>query len=314
MTANMRTERGLARSAAGALFATVAAGSWDAWWHTALGRESFWSPPHVLLYLSTIIAVACGIFGWRRFRSSLWKRFAFVLLLVPASAPFDELWHRAFGVEPINSPIIVWSPPHLLLIGALIAALWMLIPILDRDRDPVARHLFMAMTFAAMLVLALFPVAPLEPTGPWHLLGFWGVAVEAAAFIFVLLLARRVIGGVGAATSVAVMSLIVQMMAVAEHTPTDSAVPSHAHPPVWLSVFAVLLASIVIDLMKKHASLRGALAAAAWSATLYGFAPIFFPPEFRYGGSAIITTVVAAGVGGLIAALVSSRTAPKRLS
>ena len=99
----------LARMVAAALFIVVLAGTWDAWWHGALGRESFWSPPHLLLYSSVIIAVALGLYGFHQFKEKRWRALALVLLLVPLSAPLDEVWHRIFGVEDLSSPLIIWS-------------------------------------------------------------------------------------------------------------------------------------------------------------------------------------------------------------
>src|SRR6266545_2958765 len=49
--------------------------TWDVSWHRALGRDTFWSPPHVAMYigttlvgLSSLVAIATAIKG-RRTRS-----------------------------------------------------------------------------------------------------------------------------------------------------------------------------------------------------------------------------------------------------
>src|SRR3989344_4196430 len=106
----------LARVIAIALFTAVLAGTWDAWWHGAVGRESFWSPPHLLLYSSVLVAVFVGLIGYYQSKENRWRTLALVLLLVPISAPLDELWHQIFGVEDLSSPLIVWSPPHLVMV------------------------------------------------------------------------------------------------------------------------------------------------------------------------------------------------------
>ncbi len=298
----LRAEHLLARLVTGALFVSVMAGAWDAWWHGVIGRESFWSPPHILLYASTMTAVLGAVIGWWQHRSSLWKRLAIVLLLVPASAPFDELWHRAFGVESIGSPIIVWSPPHLVLIGALLGGLLMLLPILARDPDPVSKHLFMGMGLAAALELAMFPLAPFLPTGPWHMLGFWGTAPQAAAFALILLVGIRMMPGPGAAMTIAAASLLLQAMTFGEQFGNASLVPPHPHPPGWLVVFSVMAAALAVDMTSRWpAWLKGALAGFVWSAILYGAGRAFVPPEFSYGVEAAATAVVAAAVGGVIA-------------
>ena len=34
---------------------------WDISWHMTIGRDTFWSPPHLMTYLSAIlVAVSCG--------------------------------------------------------------------------------------------------------------------------------------------------------------------------------------------------------------------------------------------------------------
>ena len=88
-----------------ALFVTVLAGMWDVWWHGAIGRETFWSPPHLLLYSSVLVAIISGLIGWKQTKKKEWRNLALVLLIVPLSAPFDELWHQIFGVEKVSSPL-----------------------------------------------------------------------------------------------------------------------------------------------------------------------------------------------------------------
>src|SRR3989344_1568575 len=122
-----------ARIIVGSLFAAVAAGTWDVWWHGALGRESFWSPPHLFLYAAVIVGIGTGWYAWHTLRERVWKRMALLLALIPLSAPLDEFWHRLFGVENIASVAIVWSPPHLLLIFGIIGSLIALLPILRQD-------------------------------------------------------------------------------------------------------------------------------------------------------------------------------------
>ena len=108
---------------------------WDISWHKSIGRDSFLTPPHVLVYLSGILAgFSCGYvilattFGrdpdtraaavkmWG-FRGPLgaflcaWGGIAMI-----ASAPFDNWWHGAYGLD-----VKVLSPPHIVLTFGLIA-------------------------------------------------------------------------------------------------------------------------------------------------------------------------------------------------
>lgn len=122
---------------------------WDIAWHRSIGRDSFWSPPHVVIYAAALLAVfgalarilpaTFSVSRWRRtrvderdptrvderddanvrvlgFRGSLgafiaaWGGAAML-----ASAPFDDWWHRAYGLD-----VKILSPPHVVLaIGIL---------------------------------------------------------------------------------------------------------------------------------------------------------------------------------------------------
>lgn len=149
----------LSRTVATALFTAVAAGVWDAWWHAVLGRESFWSPPHLLLYTSILTAIGGGIYGWHLTKDKLWKRLAMALSLVLLSAPLDEWWHRTFGVETPQSLLIFWSPPHLILIGAILAAFVLILPILAKEEEVFAKRIFSGLSFAGILTFSTVPLS-----------------------------------------------------------------------------------------------------------------------------------------------------------
>src|SRR3989344_3793758 len=181
------------------------------------------------------VAICAGWYAWYVFREPLWRRAALVLTLVPLSAPVDDFWHRFFGVENIASPEIVWSPPHLLLIFGIVVSIIMLLPILRKDEDRDAQRLFGGMAFAAILVLLFFVVSPFEPTGPHHMLGFWGAAIAAMIFAGILLIAQRWIPGIAGATITALFFLVLAAVGFGEKVSPDVVIPPHDHPPVWLT-------------------------------------------------------------------------------
>lgn len=301
----------LARTIATSLFIAVAAGTWDAWWHGAVGRESFLEPPHLLLYAGTAVAIALGILGWRMTKEKIWKRLALVLLLVPVSAPFDEIWHQIYGYEDLSSIWVIWSPPHLLLIGAIIASLAMLLPVLMKDEDPMAKRLFGALTFASILNLAMILPGPLEPTGGWALLGFWGAGGVAVAYVLILLLAQKWIPGIAAATLTAMSFIVLYSIAFGNEVAEDIVLTPHDHAPSFLIVFAFLIPAVLLDLMKQQpAWLRGAITGALWAAILYGFSSAFFAPQFQYALSDTYVAVAASGIGGVCAALLTTVFSP----
>jgi len=108
-------------------------GIWDISWHKSIGRDTFWTAPHMLIYLCGILAgIACGYlilsssFGHSRAQSEvvgIWgfrgPLGAFVCawggIAMITSAPFDNWWHEAYGLD-----VKVLSPPHVLLIFGML--------------------------------------------------------------------------------------------------------------------------------------------------------------------------------------------------
>lgn len=282
-----------------ALFAAVIAGTWDAWWHSALGRESFWSPPHLLLYTAVVLAITAGIHGWYRTKEKLWRRLATLLILVPVSAPFDELWHRVFEVESLSSPLIVWSPPHVILIGSVIGSFLMLLPIMRRDENINARRFFGPLAFAGILSLLLFLASPFQPTGPHALLGFWGTGIIAGLMVGMMLVAKKWIPDFGGAVLVATFLILLSAVGLSEQIAPGLNVPPHDHAPAWLTVFAVLVPALWIDLSRRMPTIIiGVVAGILYGAILYGFSSQFFEPAFQYSSGSMLIAVFAAAVGG----------------
>ncbi len=266
-----------------ALFSAVLAGTWDVWWHGALGRESFWSPPHLLLYASVIVAIGTGFYGWWKAKERSWKWLAIVLFLIPASAPFDEIWHRVFGVEPVNSPLIIWSPPHVILALALVSSFLYLFVHLQRDEDIVAKHLLQSIALASALSLLLFLASPLEPIGPYQLVGFAGAALGSALIAGFFLLAQQRMQRFGSAFTVAALFMLISAMNFGEKLAPNVTIQPHDHPPGWLMIFSCLVPAALIDALRHYPLwLRGGIVGILHAGILYGFSSRFFEPPFQY--------------------------------
>ncbi|MBA3943555.1 MAG: hypothetical protein H0X37_03225 [Herpetosiphonaceae bacterium] len=120
--------------------------AWDLYWHIMIGRDTFWIPPHTMMYtsiaLSGLIAAGTvlrdtlrdqGAVGQVRllgFHAPLgYFVLGFGVLQMVLSAPFDDWWHRMYGVD-----VTVWSPPHLIgFSGATVMLVGLIILILTEQ-------------------------------------------------------------------------------------------------------------------------------------------------------------------------------------
>src|SRR5215472_3981367 len=118
-----------------AVLSSVVGGAWDISWHESVGRDTFWTPAHMLIYLCGVLSgISCGYLilstTWqkdspmRAHSVSLWgfrgPLGAFICawggVAMITSAPFDNWWHAAYGLD-----VKILSPPHVLLALGMIA-------------------------------------------------------------------------------------------------------------------------------------------------------------------------------------------------
>lgn len=287
------------------LFITLIALRWTAWWQVSMGQDSFWILPKMLFYLAVAVGIATAIFAWRRTNDHAWRKISLILLLVMAILPLEELWDRIFGPETLNSVLIVWSPPHLLILGSLMAALILILPITRKDESGQSQRLFGGMALAASVDLGFIIAGPFFPTGPFQLIGFWGAGITAFVYAVGVLVANRRVPGFASSTIMAILLVLLTTFAVGGSAVYRIDDITHVNPPAWLVTFALLAPAMINDFMNKKFSffLRGFVAGALWGAILFGFSSIFFEPQFKYGGDKIIQAVIASGAGGVLAAL-----------
>jgi len=296
-----------ARLITAALFVAAMAGGWDGWWHISVGRDTLWIPPHLLLYSSILVALMYGFYAWVTTQNALWKRLAYVMVFIPLSAPFDDMWHGIFGIEPVNSLLIIWSPPHVVLVLAIAASFLMLLPILRLDRDVIARRLLTSMAFAGIINALFFLISPFQPTGGFGLAGFWGAGLGAVVLIGSLLIARTWIGGFAAVTLVSIFILLISSVSFGSDIVPDVVVIPHDHSKPWIVVFSLLLPSLYLDFVKHKLWLQAAVASLLWAGLIYGFSSLFFEVQFHYSVLDGVTAIFASLLGGLFIGVVLSR-------
>jgi hypothetical protein len=112
-----------------AVASSVVGGVWDISWHESIGRDTFWTPAHLLIQLCGILSgLGCGylilsttfhkdaplransvsIWGFRGPLGAFICAWGAVGMIT--SAPFDNWWHNAYGLD-----VKILSPPHILL-------------------------------------------------------------------------------------------------------------------------------------------------------------------------------------------------------
>ncbi len=182
---------------------------WDISWHMTIGRDTFWTPAHMAIYLGGVIAgLSCGALalkttfagtpaeksaavGFWGFRAPLgawvaiWGTFAML-----TSAPFDDWWHNAYGLD-----VKILSPPHSLLGAGMITIQigTMLMALALQNRAPAGegRALGLAHLYASGIVLLMAATLITEYSYPNHQHGGLFYKIVCGVFPFTLVSIAR---------------------------------------------------------------------------------------------------------------------------
>src|SRR5215210_4773307 len=117
-------------------------GSWDGAFHARYSVDTFFSPPHILIYsgltatmISGLAVLSLLVIKGRKSGDGVIAHNPLLLITILANlgflatGPFDELWHSFFGRDTLT----VWTVPHLILnmnlaataIGVIGLAVWL---------------------------------------------------------------------------------------------------------------------------------------------------------------------------------------------
>jgi hypothetical protein len=144
---------------------------WDISWHMSIGRDTFWTPAHLLIQAGGLTAgftsgyvalrttfgsdqrakdAAVSFWGFRAPLGAwvcIWGCLAMV-----TSAPFDNWWHNAYGLD-----VRIISPPHSILalgIGAIgVGALLLSLAWQNREGDRQRNAMWLFVIAGALLVM-----------------------------------------------------------------------------------------------------------------------------------------------------------------
>ena len=139
--------------AAASVTSAYIGGYWDSSGHRSIGRDTFWSPPHLAIYACGVLAglasayliftttfakaaplkaVSVRIWGLSGPLGAFICAWGSVAMLT--SAPFDDWWHNAYGLD-----VKIISPPHMVLAAGFFAinfgAVMLMLAFLNRAGD-----------------------------------------------------------------------------------------------------------------------------------------------------------------------------------
>ncbi|MBZ5508402.1 MAG: hypothetical protein LAO78_23325 [Acidobacteriia bacterium] len=146
-TAHVNTTSALSRAQAipwlvwGNVIASVCIATglyWDISWHETIGRDSFWTPAHLLIQFGALLGAfgsawvimhttfggdpeaqsnSVKVLGFRGPLGAFIAAWGGGAMLT--SAPFDDWWHGAYGLD-----VKIISPPHILLAVGIAGIMW----------------------------------------------------------------------------------------------------------------------------------------------------------------------------------------------
>jgi hypothetical protein len=145
---------------------------WDISWHTSIGRDTFWTPAHMAIYMCGVLsgtaygylifrttfdsaavglrAASVKIFGLRGPLGAFIAGWGGITMLT--SAPFDNWWHNAYGLD-----VKIVSPPHMVLFtgifAVIVGTLVLVASLQNRAGDAQLRSVYRAMFLYACSVL-----------------------------------------------------------------------------------------------------------------------------------------------------------------
>ena len=145
---------------------------WDISWHISIGRDTFWTPAHIAIYMCGVLAGAA--YGYLILKTTFSAagtslRAASVKILglrgplgafiagwggitMLTSGPFDNWWHNAYGLD-----VRVMSPPHIALFigifGVLIGTLIFIASLQNRAIEVEVKSLYRALFLYVCCVL-----------------------------------------------------------------------------------------------------------------------------------------------------------------
>jgi hypothetical membrane protein len=287
---------------------------WDISWHRSIGRDTFWTPAHMAIYLCGVLAgvvsgylilsttfdrtsplreTAVTMWGFRGPLGAFIAAWGGIAMLV--SAPFDNWWHDAYGLD-----VKIISPPHALLFlgnGAIqMGGLILILGQMNRAEGAVRRRLDWLFLYAGAMLTLLVGIFIMAFSFPNQMHSALSYRVASMAIPFVLVGIGEASHQSWASTKIAAMYMLFCMAAI-WILPLFPAEPklgpvyhkvTHFIPapfPLLLIVPAILLDLLRKRMAAKDAWLQASVAGSAFLGSLlaveWPFASFLLSPGGR---------------------------------
>jgi len=171
-----------------AVTSVMIGGHWDVSWHSSIGRDTFWTPAHMAIYLCGIVSgltfgylilsttfstvsplrsSSVNVWGFRGPLGAFIASWGGITMLT--SAPFDNWWHDAYGLD-----VKIVSPPHMLLFlgvyGVLLGTLVLIAGYANRadGKNKTAAWSLLLYVFGMTLVMFMFIIMEFTSRSQLH--------------------------------------------------------------------------------------------------------------------------------------------------
>jgi hypothetical protein len=261
-----------------AVTAAYVGGYWDISWHRSIGRDTFWSPPHMAIYACGVLAglssgyliltttfapdaplrnVSVRMWGFVGPLGAFISAWGGVAMLV--SAPFDDWWHNAYGLD-----VKIISPPHMVLaagfFGIELGTVILLLAFMNRSSDDARRPLQKLFLYVGGTVICESLLLKMEYIGRPHMhsaLFYIAVALGTPAMLVGIAVASRqrwactIMTAVYTAFGLAFLWILPLVPAQPKLGPVYQQV-THMIP--WEFPLLVIVPALAIDLILQRAS------------------------------------------------------------
>ncbi|HTR79161.1 MAG TPA: hypothetical protein VMH39_13670, partial [Gemmatimonadaceae bacterium] len=250
---------------------------WDISWHMSIGRDSFWTPAHLLIQASGLVAGLSS--GYVAIKTTFWgsaaERSASVgfwgfraplgawvcvwgCIAMLASAPFDNWWHNAYGLD-----VKIVSPPHTILALGIFAIVLgaLLLTLAKQNRSAASERPRYAVLYviAGGLMVMNFGIFLTEFSLRWQQHGaeFYRLAALAYPFALVAIARGSTLRWPATAAAAVYMIVMLALMWILQLVPATPKLGPIYQPithlvtlafPVWL-----VGPGIAIDILRHRA-------------------------------------------------------------